>query len=251
MPVRFQVDPDFYDHPKTAGMSDAAFSLWVRAGSYSAAKLTDGFVSDAVLVCTLRSETQVADELVDRGLWRRRRGGYVFHEWSVRNLTRQRVEQHNKAEAKRKREARQIKINNEESQVSGQNVRPDAERTPDGVRPESNTVGVGVGVGVKTPSGYLGWGSHESNARETRSPPKRRCEQHQHLPDGDPGPNCVGCRDARLAAEQQDRDQRATTSAANRACNLCDLEGWRYEPGSRVPLTPYQRCDHRPLRSVQ
>lgn len=78
MPVRFQVDPDFYDHPKTAGMSDAAFSLWVRAGSFSAAKLTDGFIAETVLVHTLRSDTQVADELVERGLWRRRRGGYMF-----------------------------------------------------------------------------------------------------------------------------------------------------------------------------
>lgn len=78
MSVRFQVEPDFYDHPKTAGMSDAAFSLWVRAGSYSAAKLTDGFVSESVLVHTLRSDAQVADELVERGLWRRRRGGWIF-----------------------------------------------------------------------------------------------------------------------------------------------------------------------------
>jgi hypothetical protein len=28
MPIRFQVDPDFYDHPKTIGMSDAATALW-------------------------------------------------------------------------------------------------------------------------------------------------------------------------------------------------------------------------------
>lgn len=142
MPVRFQVDPDFYDHPKTAGMSDAAFSLWVRAGSFSTAKRTDGFVSEAVLVHTLRSGTQVADELVERGLWRRKRGGYVFHQWEQRNLTKHRIEEHNAAEAERKRKERQ----NKKPQVNGHNVRPDADRTPGGVPPDSNTVGVGVGV---------------------------------------------------------------------------------------------------------
>jgi hypothetical protein len=142
MPVRFQVDPDFYDHPKTAGMSDAAFSLWVRAGSYSAAKLTDGFIAETVLVHTLRSDTQVADELVERGLWRRRRGGYAFHEWERRNLTRRRVEAHHKADAKRKQQARQ----NGNPQVDAATVRPDTSRTPSGLPQESDPCCVGVGV---------------------------------------------------------------------------------------------------------
>lgn len=207
MPVRFQVDPDFYDHPKTAGMSDTAFSLWVRAGSFSVAKLTDGFITEAVLVHTLRSDAQVADELVERGLWRRRRGGYVFHQWEPRNLTRQRVEDHNRAEAKRKREERQrlnrqaggvdpatdglsgetqeknsndqlinnpsresqSKINTDGPLVRGHHVRPDMTRTPDGVQPESNTVGVGVGVVFK--DGYVALGSPvDQRARDDQRP---------------------------------------------------------------------------------
>jgi len=78
MPVQFHVDPDFYDHPKTAGMSDSAFSLWVRAGSYSACHGTSGFIARVVLAETLRVPASTADELVRHGLWRRCRGGYQF-----------------------------------------------------------------------------------------------------------------------------------------------------------------------------
>lgn len=230
MPVRFQVDPDFYDHPKTAGMSDAAFSLWVRAGSFSAAKLTDGFVAEAVLVHTLRSDTRIADELVERGLWRRRRGGYVFHEWSERNLTKQRVQAHNHAEAKRKREERQKR----KPQFTGQFVRPDAEGTPPGLRPESDAVG--VGVGVNPPRGHLGGESLESTARAKADHPANgrwRCSQHRHLPAAELGPNCLRCRDARLAAEHRHRDAHAEQLAELRAwralvdaCPDCDDNGF-------------------------
>jgi hypothetical protein len=34
------------------------------------------------------------------------------------------------------------------------------------------------------------------------TPGRPRCARHANLPDDDPGPNCVACRDARLAAEQ-------------------------------------------------
>jgi len=44
--------------------------------------------------------------------------------------------------------------------------------------------------------------------------------------------------------------QRRAFMAATRPCRLCDIDGWRYEAGTRVPMTPYQRCDHRPRRSV-
>jgi hypothetical protein len=87
MPIRFQVDPDFYDHPKAIGMSDAATALWVRAGSYSAAKTTDGFVAESVLALLSQTPAEAARELVRRGLWSRVKGGYRFHQWEARNLT--------------------------------------------------------------------------------------------------------------------------------------------------------------------
>jgi hypothetical protein len=103
VPIRFQVDGDFYDHPKTIGMSDGATALWVRAGSYSAAKLSDGFVAEAALSLLSRCPEEAASELVERGLWRRVKGGFRFHQWDRRNLLRARVEAEREADRLRKR----------------------------------------------------------------------------------------------------------------------------------------------------
>lgn len=78
MPVRFQVDGDFYDHPKTIGMSDGAVALWTRAGSYSASQFTDGFIPDAMLDRLSPTPEGAIHELLRRGLWKRSRGGYSF-----------------------------------------------------------------------------------------------------------------------------------------------------------------------------
>lgn len=178
MPVRFQVDSDFYDHPKTLDMSDAATALWVRAGSYSAAKLTDGFVADAMLVRLSRSPDEASQELVRRGLWRRVRGGYRFHDWEERgNLTRERVEAERRADRQRKRAKRQAieratkdhregnegpsseargndksigqqPTQNSNTQVARGIVRPESEpdskRTPEGIRGLSVSVSESV-----------------------------------------------------------------------------------------------------------
>lgn len=149
MPVRFQVDSDFYDHPKTLDMSDAATALWVRAGSYSAAKLTDGFVADAILARLSHSPVEASTELVRRGLWRRVRGGYQFHQWEERgNLTRERIEHERSADRQRKRRARQNPSSGENGQVSGADVRsesgPESSGTPGGFRGLSVSVSESV-----------------------------------------------------------------------------------------------------------
>lgn len=228
MPIRFQVDPDFYDHPKTTGMSDAAFSLWVRAGSYSAAKTTDGFVNEDVLVYTLRSNVEVAEELVSRGLWRRRKGGFLFHQWDVRNLTRERVEADRKADRERKRGERKPA----KSHVDREIVRPDTDRTPDGFEPESHrnpTVSVSVSSSVSESESVSGSG---------QARPPVRCPRHHDDPNP---PNCGQCAEARRAAETFDRGQalaatdRRTHEARQRDddrrraidnCGLCDPEGY-------------------------
>jgi hypothetical protein len=138
VPVRFQVDPDFYDHPKTIGMSDEATALWVRAGSYSAAKLTDGFINEYLLVSTLRSSMDAAEELVRRGLWRRRKGGFQFHQWEARNLEKARVEAERAADRTRKRKNRLEGKQHANSQVDTRFVRPDSGRSPDGLSSESD-----------------------------------------------------------------------------------------------------------------
>lgn len=214
MPIRFQVDPDFYDHPKVTGMSDAAFSLWVRAGSFSAAKLTDGVVSEDVLVHTLRSSGDVAGELVHRGLWRRVKGGYRFHEWSERNLTKQRVQADKEADRERKRRERQTARTasgqSTKAQADTKNVRSDSGRTPGGVQQESDrNPGSSVSVSVSESESVSGSGRGDGGADEAGSAPLGQkppstCRDHRDDPDP---PACRRCKEAREAGDRWEAER--------------------------------------------
>lgn len=84
----------------------------------------------------------------------------------------------------------------------------------------------------------------------SEGPPSPRCPQHVDNPNPPP---CGRCKDARQAREKWDRDVKEAAKNAGlavRKCRLCDAEGQRYEDGTRIPMTPYVKCDHRPLRSV-
>lgn len=135
--------------------------------------------------------------------------------------------------------------------------RSDPERFAKGSKPKGTGTlpeppGVGEGEGEAVPVLEIEtWGV----ARAREKPPRRpRCPQHQHLAEDDPGPNCVPCRDVRVTIETtaglESRSRNLEQLMTVRRCQLCDAEGWRYEPGARVPLTPYERCDHRQLRSA-
>lgn len=77
----FNVDDGFHSHPKALATSLAARGLWVTAGSWSSAHLTDGVVPDYVLA-SLGGSPELAAELVAAGLWSRMRGAHVFHDWT-------------------------------------------------------------------------------------------------------------------------------------------------------------------------
>jgi sRNA-binding protein len=257
MPIRFQVDADFYDHPKSINLSDAATALWVRAGSYSAAKLLDGFIAEHVISTLSRSPEEAAEELVARGLWRRVRGGWRFHQWEQRNLTRARVEADRKADRNRKREGRKAPGQNEKPEVNGQVVRPesipDSAGNPNGVRPLSVSVSVSESVSES---------GHGSPSPPTAPPvaaeePPSRCPKH--LDDHDPPP-CGPCGSARRAHEawqadqvaevarrvraeaerrsEQARAQAEATRLAIERCDLCDERGY---------LDAGHLCTHDPV----
>lgn len=101
----FKVDDRFHSHPKAAASTLAALGLWAVAGSWSSDHLTDGFMPDHVIPQLSRGASELADELVAAGLWRRVRGGYRFHQWgadsdgSKRNPTRKEVEEERRKKA--------------------------------------------------------------------------------------------------------------------------------------------------------
>ncbi|WP_437582702.1 hypothetical protein ACSAGD_10580 [Paramicrobacterium sp. CJ85] len=85
----FKVDDGFWSHPKTATLSDAAVTLWVRAGAYSCQHLTDGVIARTVL--RLVGTEDAAGELVAAGLWLEHPEGWVFHDWGDYQETRDAV----------------------------------------------------------------------------------------------------------------------------------------------------------------
>jgi hypothetical protein len=229
MPVRFQVDPDFYDHPKTLGMSDAATALWARAGSYSVAKLLDGFVPEDALALLSRTPEEASGELVRRGLWRRVRGGFKFHQWEDRNLTRARVEADRGYERDKKRRQRATRTPTGDQQANGAAVPPGHSRdnsgTPRGVPP--------VSVSVSVSESVSGSGQPRGGGPE----PPRSCPDHIDQPNPPP---CGACADTRRAHDAWDARRRARLAAAPKCrrhrgqladnCALCRSEALAADP---------------------
>lgn len=85
----FKVDDSFYDHPKVYDAPDCAVALWTRAGSWSARNLTDGFVPASWPARYCNDVDQAVRELLNRGLWKRTKGGYQFHDWTEYQPTRE------------------------------------------------------------------------------------------------------------------------------------------------------------------
>jgi len=77
----FKVDDSFYDHPKVFDAPDCAVALWTRAGTWSARNLTDGFVPAGMPARFCNDVDLAVRELLNRGLWKRTKGGYLFHDW--------------------------------------------------------------------------------------------------------------------------------------------------------------------------
>jgi hypothetical protein len=88
----FKVDDTLAFHHKVVAAGVSAMGLWVRAGSWSAQTLTDGFVPEHMVPALADGDAGLAARLVEAGLWRRVKGGYAFHEWSERQPSRQSVE---------------------------------------------------------------------------------------------------------------------------------------------------------------
>jgi hypothetical protein len=76
----FKVDDRLAHHPKIMQAGNAAMGLWVRAGSWSAAHLTDGFIP-ADLVPTFGAKRRDAEALVKANLWSAEPDGYRFRDW--------------------------------------------------------------------------------------------------------------------------------------------------------------------------
>lgn len=86
----FKVDDKLHDHRKARAAGPTAMGVWLMAGSWSAANLTDGFVPSAIL--TRWGRQRDAARLVEVGLWyadeHDGEKGWRFHQWAEFQPTR-------------------------------------------------------------------------------------------------------------------------------------------------------------------
>lgn len=102
----FKVDDSFHSHPKVLAADAAALGLWVVAGAWCSANLTDGFVPDYAIPRLLPDAAQLADKLVTCRLWKRTKGGYQFHDWGDYNPNSSDVQKERDAARERMRNLR-------------------------------------------------------------------------------------------------------------------------------------------------
>ena len=106
--VWFKVDDTLATHPKVITAGNTAMGLWVRAGSWAASQLTDGFIPEEI-IGMLSAKPGDARKLVAVGLWDKVEGGYQFHQWLERQPTREETEKKREEWRERQRKARSSK----------------------------------------------------------------------------------------------------------------------------------------------
>lgn len=240
--VRF--DDRFPTHRKVRRLSDAAFRLHVSAIHWCSEHLTDGHIPDAELelVSDSRSPRRAVGELERAGLWHAVDDGWEIHDFLEYQPSASKVKAEREAKRERQERWREGKKGSRKTSVDAS---PSASRdasqvaTPYPTRP----------VPDPSFSEDLGEGGAVGNA-DANEPPSPRCPQHVDNATSAP---CGGCKEARLAREEWDRnaaERSRDEMLTRRRCSHCDADGQRYEDGTRIPMTPYRKCDHRPLRSV-
>lgn len=212
----FKVDDSFHSHPKVLAVSPAALGLWVVAGSWSGANLSDGFVPDHVLPRLLPDAASLARDLVTAGLWKRTRGGYRFHDWGDFNPKREDVEQERKAARERMRKLR--------------GGRKDAAQPANG-SPEQHPNVRQLFATPTRPDPVLGGALGDPPTPRVGEAPSPRCEKHLNTDGSEPCGACADARRVRNRWEMADSERRrnAPKCRSHRGqpadnCGLCRSE---------------------------
>lgn len=256
----FQVDDQLGFHPKAITAGNAAMGLWVRAGSWCSLHITGGFVPTNI-ARSIGTPAQIK-RLTESGLWMAVDGGYEFHQWGDRQLSKDEIEvrRQKRADAGRKGGQKSGESRRGGSK-SGSKPEAEDEANPSALAEAVATSGLEqmpTPVLVPVPDGgYLSGGSLVANAHEN-DPPPPHCENH---PGGTPEP-CGACATARRrwVATKLERDEQAEREAAERAelerqvklqtasdraaeirqCRMCDPDGF---------IEPTILCTHDPAEA--
>jgi hypothetical protein len=185
----FKVDDGLAFHAKVVQAGNAAMGLWVRAGSWSAQQLTDGFIPEQIAL-TLGGKGQVT-ALVAAGLWVVVEGGYQIHDYLSYNPTADEV----RADQARKHEAK-VRAGRAGGVASGV-ARRKHTRSSDEAEAKQNGSETKPRPVPTRPTTSDGGGSHVS--RGSASAPPRfpdHCDEHA---DVAVPPKCGGCQKQKAA----------------------------------------------------
>jgi hypothetical protein len=89
-----RLDDSMYDHPKVdelESLANPCIGIWARAISYCNRWLTDGQISEAVLIRKFRANRKQVDALCRVRLLEKAEGGYVVHDFLEFNDSREQV----------------------------------------------------------------------------------------------------------------------------------------------------------------
>lgn len=223
--VWFKVDDTFAFHEKCVAAGNPAVGLWVRAGSWCAQQLNDGFVPDH-MIASLGTKGQAA-RLVAVNLWHREDGGFRFHQWGEdgRQPTREEVEE-------KRREWREKKRNQRRNSAGQFDSSPAVSLgdTPGDSR-ESPTVPSRPVPSRPLEVEELEGGLTSVEAPDSDDPP--RCSKHRHTAVADL-PNCWACGHLR---EEWNRARQEVAEAVVRETKTCLVHALDYTrvcPGCRA-----------------
>ena len=93
-----RIDDNFFNHPKVRNAGKDAVIFYLAALCHSNAFLTEGFIQDAMIELIgvqsfQKKPVQLAERLVDCGLWERVDGGYLIHDFLKYNHSKAEVEE--------------------------------------------------------------------------------------------------------------------------------------------------------------
>jgi hypothetical protein len=98
--MAFSIDDGWDNCTPVARSGNAAFGAYCRLGAWSARNSTDGYIPAEVALGIASPE--LAQKLVDAGLWEAAEGGWSMPHYLVRNESAEQVRARRKAEAERK-----------------------------------------------------------------------------------------------------------------------------------------------------
>lgn len=231
----FQVDDQLAMHRKVCDAGNAAMGLWVRAGAWSMANLTEGFVSKSA--AKMLGSAGQAKALVTAGLWVEVEGGYQFHEWGTRQMSAEQIAERRRKRAEAGRKGGQSKKGGKSEAKTEAESLAEAKQLL-----EQNRTPVPVPVLVGSSVGGNGTSVDASNFGD--EPPPPTCSKH---PNGTDQP-CAACGRQREVRKSWDSNQQRAAQARRLAflaeideCDACDIHGWALDDAGQ-PIEPATRC---------